>query len=78
MDSITLDKLTLFKEGIIKKILGNFEYKNRLLELGFVENTKIKPVLMNSAKDFVAYEIKKTIIALRNIDAEKILVEVDY
>ena len=73
---ITLDKLKLNEEVIIKKINAQNNLRRRLLDLGFIPENKIKCVLISPFKDPKAYEINNNIIALRNIDAKNI--EVSY
>ena len=68
-----LDDLKIQSIGYIKKINTNEKLKKRLLELGFIINTPIKPVLINPTNDSRAYEIRGSIIAIRNTDAENII-----
>lgn len=72
---ITLNNLGLLKTGEIEKILHKKECKNRLLDLGFVPGTKVKTVLSDFSGKLKAYEIRNTVIALRNTDSEKIVVK---
>lgn len=72
---ITLNKLGILKTGKIEKILHKKECKNRLLDLGFVPGTKVKTVLLDFSGNLKAYEIRNTVIALRDSDSEKIVVK---
>lgn len=71
---MTLSDLKLDEIGIINKINCSSEIKKRFLDLGFVKNTKISPVLTSPSGNIRAYLIKDTLIAIRNEDAKKILI----
>lgn len=71
---ITLNKLPLNKEGYIYDINCNSNIKRRLLDLGLIKNSKIIPVLDSPSKNPRAYEIRGTIIAIRNEDSSSISV----
>lgn len=49
--------------------------KRRLLDLGFIEGATIIPVLQSPAGELNAYEIRGTLIAIRDEDARNIIVE---
>lgn len=69
---MTLLDLKLDKIGTIKNINCSPEIKKRFLDLGFIKNTKITPVLTSPAGNIRAYLIKDTLIAIRNQDAANI------
>ena len=73
---ITLNKLEILRTGEIEKILHKKECKNRLLDLGFVPGIKVKTVLSDFSGNLKAFEIRNTVIALRNTDSEKIIVKI--
>ena len=75
MKYITLNKLKILEIGIIEKILNKGSPKNRFLSLGFIPGNKVKSVLIDHSGTLKAYEIKGAIIALRDEDANKILVK---
>ncbi|MCI8290912.1 MAG: ferrous iron transport protein A [Clostridia bacterium] len=72
---MTLSDLKLDEIGIINKISCSPEIKKRFLDLGFVKDTKISPVLTSPSGNIRAYLIKDTLIAIRNEDALKILIQ---
>ena len=72
--AVPLTKLELNTTGIIKEIRCNSSIKRRLLDLGFVPNTPITPIIKSIAGDPIAYEIRNIIVAIRKQDADKILV----
>lgn len=67
-----LNDLKMNENGYIRKICTNEILRKRLLDLGFIENTLIKPVFSNPTNDFRAYEIRGSLIAIRNSDAQEI------
>lgn len=69
-----LDDLEMNTIGYINKINTNEQLYKRLLDLGFISNTPIKPVLINPTNDSRAYEIRGSLIAIRKSDAERIII----
>lgn len=69
-----LDDLKINKIGYINKINTNENLQKRLLDLGFINNTPIKPVLINPSNDSRAYEIRGSLIAIRKSDAKNIFI----
>lgn len=76
VNTINLNQLVLNKIGIIKDIKCEETIKRRLLDMGLVKGTKIVPVLTSPSKDPRAFEVRGTIIAIRQEDAVKIDIEV--
>lgn len=69
-----LNDLKMNENGYLKKINSNISLKRRLLDLGFITNTLITPVLINPSGDSRAYEIRGCLIAIRNKDAKNIYI----
>ena len=69
-----LNDLKMNENGYLKKINSNINLKKRLLDLGFITNTLITPVLINPSGDSRAYEIRGCLIAIRNKDAKNIYI----
>lgn len=69
---MTLYELPLNKIGIVDKLNCNGNIRRRLLDLGLVKGTKITPVLKSPSGDPTAFEVRKTIIALRKEDSRLI------
>ena len=69
-----LNDLKMNENGYLKKINSNINLKKRLLDLGFITNTLITPVLINTSGDSRAYEIRGCLIAIRNKDAKNIYI----
>ena len=59
----------------IKELLTSEEMRRRLMDLGMVRGTKVKPVLVSPAGDPVAYEVRGAVIALRSRVTSEVLVE---
>lgn len=72
---MTLNELKINKKARVIEIQINSSIKRRILDLGIIKGTQIKPVLKSPLGSPRAYEIKGSLIAIRNEDAEKILVE---
>ncbi len=68
-----LSDLKINKKGYIKQINTNENLRKRLLDLGFIYNTPIKPIFTNPSNDSRAYEIRGSLIAIRDSDAKHIL-----
>ena len=71
----TLNTLKLNEIAKIEDINCDENVKRRLLDLGLVKGTCIKPVFISPSKDPRAFEIRGSIIAIRKEDAEKIHIE---
>lgn len=72
---ITLNQIKLNQEVKIHKIECIENIKRRMLDLGMIEGTTIKPVLQSAIGDLVAYEIRGTLISIRKQDAKNITIE---
>jgi len=69
---MNLNELPLNTIGIIDNLNCNGNIRRRLLDLGLVNGTKIIPVFKSPSGDPTAYEIRKTLIALRKEDSKLI------
>lgn len=63
------------KQGIVVQVNLEDELKRRLQDLGLVENTEITCVGQSPMGDPKAYLVRGAIIALRNEESRKIIVE---
>lgn len=72
----TLNNLELNEKGIVKSISCDDRITRRLYDLGLLENTVICPIFSSPFGDPRAYEFRGNIIAIRNDDANNIIVEV--
>lgn len=73
----TLDNVLLNVDAIVKKIDCGESINRRLMDLGIIENTKITPILISPTGDARAYDVRKTILALRQEDAKNIFVNTE-
>ena len=73
-NEISLSKVNLNKEYVIIKILLDDNIKQRIYDLGLIENTIIKAVYKSPFNDPVAYLVRGAIVAIRNKDADNIIV----
>lgn len=74
---MTLYELPLNKIGIVDTLNCNGNIRRRLLDLGLVHGTRITPVLKSPSGDPTAFEVRKTIIALRKEDSKLINLKED-
>ena len=72
---MTLYELPLNTVGIIDSLNCNPNIRRRMFDLGFIKGTKVKPVLKSPSGDPIAYEIRKTLIALRKEDSDHIILK---
>ncbi len=63
--------------GVVKSIECDDNMKRRLLDIGLINGLKVECVLISPMGSPKAYWIRGALIALRNEDAKKIIVEVD-
>ena len=68
----TLNEVRLNEEVKIKKIDCTGNVKRRILDLGMIEGTKIKPVLKSPLGDPTAYEVRGSLISLREEESRNI------
>ena len=74
---LTLNDLPINTRGYIESLNCTGNIRRRLLDLGFVENARITPVLISPSKDPRAFSIRGTIIAIRKEDASLINIKFD-
>ena len=67
-----LSQLPLNKEGIIQELKCEENIRRRLLDMGLVKGTNIKPVLISPSKDPRAFEVRGSLIAIREEDVKNI------
>lgn len=72
---ITLDSLPLNIQGKILKLNCTGDIRRRMLDLGIIPGTIIKPVLKSPFSDPRAFEVRNTLLAIRKEDACNIEIE---
>ena len=75
MKENTVNELKLGEIGIVNNIIGEEGIKRRLLDLGLIEGTNIKPVLVSPSGDPRAFEFRGSLIAIRKEDAKNIKIK---
>ena len=70
-----LVQIPLNQTVYIQEIQCKENVKRRLLDLGLIQGTKIKPVFESPLGDPIAYEIRGTLISIRNEEANRIIVK---
>ena len=73
--SISLYKLPMHSHGKIENLNCTGPIKRRLLDLGMIKGTEITPVLISPSGDPKAFEVRGTLIAIREDDTKLIEVE---
>lgn len=72
---MTLNELNIYEKALVKKIKIESLMKERLIDIGIVDGTKVECVLISPGKNPKAYMIKGAVIAIRNEDAKFIEIE---
>lgn len=72
---MNLYELPLNTVGIIDNLNCTGLVRRRMLDLGIIKGTKIIPVFKSPSGDPIAYEIRKTLIALRKEDSSNIILQ---
>lgn len=75
MREFYLSDSTIGSSWIVRKINLDGSIKRRLLDIGLIEGTKVENVLISPVGDPKAFLIRGAVIALRNEDSSKIVVE---
>ena len=71
----TLNELKKGDKAIIKELKVEGSMKRRLLDIGLIKNSIVECVLESPLKDPKAYWIRGALIAIRDNDAKKIIIE---
>lgn len=72
----SLNTISLNQLVTINSLNCTGSIKRRLLDLGLIDGANIIPILQSPAGELTAYEIRGTVIAIREEDTKKIIVEV--
>lgn len=70
----TLNLLPIGQSGVVSRLNLKGSERRRMLDLGIVQGTSIEALQKSPSGDPVAYFIRGAVIALRDEDAQKILV----
>ncbi len=72
---LTLNQIPIGSVGRVKKLVSDGSIRRRMLDLGLIYDTTVKPLGQSPSGDPTAYEIRGATIALRSEEASQILVE---
>ena len=75
MKDVSLYDVPMGSKVVIKKVLTDGSIKRRLLDIGLTNGTVVESTLSNPGNNLVAYMIRGALIAIRDDDAKKILIE---
>lgn len=70
-----LNNVPIGKSAFVSELYSNKDVKRRLRDLGLIKNTLIKPLYKSPLNDPTAYLVRGSVIAIRNDDAKKIIVD---
>lgn len=71
----TLFNMRVGTSARVKKLLNEGSMRRRLQDIGLIEGTSVLCLLKSPSGDPIAYLIRGAVIALREEDSSKILVE---
>jgi len=75
MKDVSLYDAPIGSKVVIKKVLTDGSIKRRLLDIGLTPGTVVESTLSNPGGNLIAYMIRGALIAIRDDDAKKILIE---
>jgi Fe2+ transport system protein FeoA len=73
----TLADIIVSDKAIVLELKCEGAYRRRLLDLGLIPGTEVTAVMISPLGTPKAYNIRNSIIALRQIDASKIIIKKD-
>ncbi len=73
---ISLNCLSLGQIGTVSTLVSEGVARRRMLDLGLIKGTHVKPLQISPSGDPTAYHIRGTVIALRSEEANNIMVEI--
>ena len=71
----TLDELKTGECGLVKKIRSNSRFKRRLIEMGFIPESKIRVIKFAPLRDPGEYALEGYHVAIRKTEAADITME---
>lgn len=72
---MTMNEMQIGQSAYVKEIAMNGSMRRRLQDIGLIQGTFIECVLKSPAHDPIAFMIRGALIALRNEDMAKIVIE---
>lgn len=74
-DCISLDRLRIGRKAVVLDLLADGKERRRLLDLGLIQGALVTALHASPFGDPIAYSIMGAVIALRNGDASKVIVQ---
>lgn len=71
-NATTLDQLRKGQRAIVARVKSQGLERRRLMDLGILPGTKIRVEMGNPLGDPVAYQVRGSVIALRNAQAQNV------
>lgn len=75
MKNKSLYDIPLGSRAVVQKVQSCGSIRRRLLDIGLTKGTEVECALINPGCNLIAYVIRGALIAIRDDDAKKILVE---
>jgi len=75
MKNKSLYDIPLGSRAVVQKVESCGSIRRRLLDIGLTKGTEVECALVNPGGNLIAYVIRGALIAIRDDDAKKILVE---
>ncbi|MEG2322315.1 MAG: FeoA family protein [Bacilli bacterium] len=72
---MSLSDMNIGDIAIIKELNANELIKRRLLDIGLINGTKVECMMKSPLGNPIAYLIRGAVIAIRNEDSSKIVVD---
>ena len=72
-ESLTLNQLKIGESMVVSRVCADAPMRRRLEDIGVVAGTRISCLMLSPLGDPRAYLIRGAVIALRSIDAEKVI-----
>lgn len=69
---MTLDRLRKGQQAIVTRVKSRGPERRRLLDLGLLPGTEIRVEMGNPLGDPIAYQVRGSVIALRNAQARNV------
>lgn len=73
--NLTLNDISVGQSATIYKLNSIGNMRRRLLDIGLVDNTKIKCIGKNASENMKAFLIRGAVIAIRTDDLKNILIK---
>ncbi len=75
MKNKSLYDIPLGSRAVVQKVESCGSIRRRLLDIGLTKGTEVECAFINPGGNLIAYVIRGALIAIRDDDAKKILVE---